>query len=428
MEAQHIFIIIITLVFSALFSGMEIAYLSADKLQIELGNQQGRLSDKIISKFLKRPSWFISTILIGNNIALVIYGIFMAYLLIPVIGIYLPPEIHYDWLELLIQSLIATTLVLVVAEFTPKSLFMIKPNRMLAIFSVLFYAIYILLYPAVWTIAFLSKILLKNVFKLEYSEKQPVFGLTDLNHFIVSNVSKSEEKSEQEVYPKIFTNALEFKSIKVRECMVPRTEIEAVDIEDSIAELREAFIKSGFSKILVYKESIDNIIGYCNSLELFKKPNDIESILIPIIIVPETILASEVMIQFITMRKSIALVVDEFGGTSGIVTIEDIIEEIFGDIQDEHDEDDLVEIRVNDTTYIFSGRQEIDYLNEKYSLELPIGDYDTIGGLILSVNKDFPDVNDEIDLGRYSISILSIEENRIDKVKLTLNQSGTSGS
>ncbi len=428
METQHIVIIIISLILSAMFSGIEIAYLSADKLQIELGNQQGRLSDRIISRFLKRPSWFISTILIGNNIALVIYGIFMAYLLIPVIDTYLPIELHYDWVKLLVQSLLATILVLVVAEFTPKSVFLIKPNKMLSFFSVPFYVIYILLYPAVWTIAFLSKILLQKVFKLEYSEKEPVFGLTDLNHFIVSNVKSGEDDEELEVYPKIFTNALEFKSVKVRDCMVPRTDLEAVDIADTIDDIKKAFIKSGYSKILVYKESIDNIIGYCNSVELFKKPADIESILSPIIIVPETILASEVMIQFITLRKSIALVVDEFGGTSGIVTIEDIIEEIFGEIQDEHDEEDLVEVKVNDHTYIFSARQEIDHLNDKYSLELPLGEYDTLGGLILSINKDFPEIHDNIELEHLTFTILSIEENRIDKVKLTIDQSGTSGN
>lgn len=423
MEANHLTFVAISLVFSAFFSGIEIAFISSDKLQIELGRKQGRLGDTIISKFLQKPSWFISTTLIGNNIALVVYGIFMAYLLVPLIEMWLPAELRADWLELLLQTLIATTVVLITAEFTPKSIFLINPNKMLTALSFPIYIIYIILYPAVWTIVTLSRILLKNLLKLEYSEKQPVFGLTDLNYFIKKNfnISEDEEKREQEVDAKIFSNALEFKTIKVRDCMVPRTELVTVDIEDSIEDLRQAFIESGYSKILVYKESIDNVIGYCSSLELFKKPKDIESMLIPIMFVPETMLASELMIQFITERKSIALVVDEFGGTSGIITIEDIIEEIFGDIQDEHDEDDLVEVKIDENSYIFSARQEIDYINDKYGLNLPVGDYDTLGGLILTINKDFPVINEEIEFAAFRFVILSIEENRIDKVKVIIS-------
>jgi len=421
METSYIIFIVISLIFSAFFSGIEIAFISSDKLQIELGSKQGVLSDVIISKFLKKPSWFISTTLIGNNIALVLYGIFMAYLLVPVIQKYLPVQLHNELIELAVQSLIATSIVLITAEFTPKSVFLINPNKMLSIFAIPIYLIYIILYPAVWTIVYLTRFLLKDVLKFEYSEKQPVFGLTDLNHFIRKNIKQDDEATEQEVDTKIFTNALEFKTIKVRDCMVPRTELVTVDIEDSIEDLKEAFIKSGFSKILVFKESIDHIIGYCNSLEMFKKPQKIESIVNSIVIVPETMLASEVMIQFITERKSIALVVDEFGGTSGIVTIEDIIEEIFGDIQDEHDEDDLIEEKIDDFNYIFSARQEIDFINDKYGLNLPLGDYDTLGGLILTIKKDFPEINDEIELDHFRFRILSIEENRIDKIKLLIN-------
>lgn len=423
MEVNHFTFVVISLVFSAFFSGIEIAFISSDKLQIELGRKQGKLGDAIISKFLQKPSWFISTTLIGNNIALVVYGIFMAYLLVPLIEMWLPAELRADWLELLLQTLIATTVVLITAEFTPKSIFLINPNKMLSALSFPAYIIYIILYPAVWTIVTLSRLLLKNLLKLEYSEKQPVFGLTDLNYFVKKNFNtrEDEEKREQEVDAKIFSNALEFKTIKVRDCMVPRTELVTVDIEDSIEDLRQAFIESGYSKILVYKESIDNVIGYCSSLELFKKPRDIESMLIPIMFVPETMLASELMIQFITERKSIALVVDEFGGTSGIITIEDIIEEIFGDIQDEHDEDDLVEVKIDENSYIFSARQEIDYINDKYDLNLPVGDYDTLGGLILTINKDFPVINEEIEFAAFRFVILSIEENRIDKVKVIIS-------
>jgi len=422
MDSTHLTIVIISLLFSAFFSGIEIAFVSSDKLQIELGSKQGSVSDRILSNFLKKPSWFISTTLIGNNIALVVYGIFMAYLLVPIINMMLPAGLSADWIELLIQTILATIVVLITAEFTPKSLFLINPNKMLEAFAVLFLVIHIVLFPAVWMVVHLSKFLIVKVLKLEYSEGEPVFGLTDLNHFIQRNLSVAGSPKEQEVDTKIFTNAIEFKAIKVRECMVPRTDLITVDIEDGIEALRQAYIDSGFSKIPVYKESIDNIIGYCNSLEMFKKPKEIESIITPIMIVPETMHASELMIQFITDHKSIALVVDEFGGTSGIVTIEDIIEEIFGDIQDEHDEDDLVEVQIDDNNFLLSARQEIDYLNEKYDWKLPEGDYDTLGGLILTINKDIPDINQEVVVSHYRFTIVSIDDNRIDKVKLRVDE------
>ncbi len=424
MEFNHLVVTVLSLIFSFFFSGIEIAFISSDKLLIELGRKQGNLSDVILARFLKKPSWFISTTLIGNNIALVVYGIFMAYLLLPFIEATLPLELRQDWLELLIQTVLATVVVLIVAEFTPKSLFLINPNKMLSFFAVPIYIIYLAMYPVVWTIVVLSRVLLKNILKLEYSEKQPVFGLTDLNYFVKKTLGPVHEEinKEPEVDARIFSNALEFKTIKVRDCMVPRAELITVDIEDSIDDLKKAFIESGHSKILVSHDSIDNIVGYCSSLEMFKKPKKIDDMLTPIMFVPETMLASELMIQFITERKSVALVVDEFGGTSGIVTIEDIIEEIFGDIQDEHDEDDLVEIKLDESSYIFSARQEIDYINEKYGLALPVGDYDTLGGLILSINKDFPGVNEEIRLDAYRFVIISIEENRIDKVKVELSR------
>jgi CBS domain containing-hemolysin-like protein len=260
--------------------------------------------------------------------------------------------------------------------------------------------------------------------RLEYSEDKPVFGFTDLNQYIKRIMEDHHEAAHQEIDAKIFSNAIEFKTIKVRDCLVPRTELVTVDISDGIDELKKAFIESGFSKILVYKESIDDIIGYCNSLELFKKPSKISNILTPITIVPETMLANELMIQFITERKSIALVVDEFGGTSGIVTIEDIIEEIFGEIQDEHDEEDLLEQKIDAFTYVFSARQEIDYLNEKYQLNLPEGDYDTLGGLILTIAEDIPAKNEVINFQHFTFIIESIDENRIDKIQIKIDPKG----
>jgi len=422
-ESNYLIVVLITLVLSAFFSGVEIAFISSDKLHIELRSQQGHISDRILSGFLKKPSWFITTTLIGNNVMLVIYGIFMAFILEPLIASILPEFLNNEFFAFFLQTIAATLLVLVTAEFLPKSLFLIHPNKMISLLAIPFYIIYILFYPAVWIIVNLSKILIEKVLRLEYNEEKPVFGLIDLNQYIKKMISDKEEEKKQEVDAKIFTNALEFKTVKVRDCLIPRTELVTVDIEDTIADLKSSFIESGYSKILVYRESIDNIVGFCNSIELFKKPEKISDILSPIVIVPETMLASELMIQFISERKNIALVVDEYGGTSGIVTIEDIIEEIFGEIQDEHDEEDLLEQKLDEKNYLFSARHEIDYLNDKYGFHLPEGDFETLGGLILSVTEDFPDESETIFFDEFIFTIERIENNRIDIIKLTLNRS-----
>lgn len=425
METQFTVNVIVSLFFSAFFSGIEIAFISADKLKIELSNQKGELSGKILSRFLNNPSRLISTTLIGNNIALVVYGIFMAYILEPKIEMWLitiNPDLATDTLILLLQTLLATIIVLVTAEFLPKSLFIINPNKLLSVFAVPMQVIYYLLYPFVFIIVNLTRIVIEKILRLPFSEDKPVFGLTDLNEYIKNLMESESESDEQEIDTKIFANALEFKTIKVRDCMVPRPELEMVEIDEGIEALKQAFIKSGYSKILVYKDSVDDIIGYCNSLELFKKPKDIESIINPIIIVPETMLASELLIQLITERKSIALVVDEFGGTSGIVTTEDLIEEIFGDIQDEHDEIDLIEQKIDANNYILSARLEIDYLNDKYGWNLPTGEYDTLGGLILSITEDIPEINEKIEAPPFTFVVLSIENNRINNVKLKVGE------
>lgn len=417
---EYLIVVIISLLFSAFFSGVEIAFISADKLHIELRSQQGHLSDRILSGFLKKPSWFITTTLIGNNISLVIYGIFMAFILEPAIESFLPANIDNRILVFIIQTVIATLIVLITAEFLPKSLFLIHPNKMISLMAVPVNIIYTILLPFVWLIVNLSKLMIEKVLRLEYNEEKPVFGLIDLNQYIRRMVEDKEHTTKQEVDAKIFTNALEFKKVKVRDCLVPRTDLVTVSVDDTIEDLRQAFSESGYSRVLVYKESIDNIIGFCNSIELFKKPERITDIITPITIVPETFLANELMIQFISERKNIALVVDEYGGTSGIVTIEDIIEEIFGEIQDEHDEEDWLENKIDDQTYQFSARHEIDYLNDKYKLNLPEGDYDTIGGLILSITEDFPVEGDIIEFHQFTFIIESIENNRIDNIRLTI--------
>ncbi len=418
MESSYLVYIIISLLFSAFFSGIEIAFVSSNKLHIELQSQQGIISGKILSKFLEKPSSFIGTTLIGNTISLVVYGIYMAKMIEPLLIDNLPLFFQNDVFILLAQTLISTLFVLFIAEFTPKSIFLLNPNGLLSFFALPLRLIYYVTYPIVFFIVSLSKLFIKYVLRLKYEEDKPVFGLTDLDHFVKNTVQLDHQESKVELDKKIFNNALEFKTIKVRECMIPRTEVVAVDIEDTIEELKDAFNDSGHSKVLIYKDTIDDVIGYCHSLALFKKPSTIKEILTPIIIVPETMPANELMIQFIQEHKSLALVVDEFGGTSGIVSLEDIIEEIFGEIQDEHDDEDLVEEHVSANSFIFSARLEIDYINDKYFLNLPEGDYDTLGGFILSITENFPQLNEEVSSPPFRFVIESMEENRINLVKL----------
>lgn len=414
--------IAISLVFSAFFSGIEIAYLSSNKLQLELKGKQGILSGKIFSYFFKKTSLFIGTTLIGNTIALVLYGIYMAQLIEPQLQIILPEPFKNEVTVLILQTLISTVIVLFTAEFLPKSLFMINPNDMLSALAVPFMIVYIILFPVVFFIVSLSKGLMIYVLRFAYSEERPVFGLTDMNNYLKSMSRVKHEDEEIKLDQKIFHNALEFKTVRVRECMIPRTEIVAVDVQDGLEKLREAFVESGHSKILIYKETIDDVIGYCHSSELFKKPSRIEEILTPIIIVPETTLANELMIRFINERKSLALVVDEFGGTSGIVSMEDVIEEIFGEIEDEHDEDDLLEQQLDEKTFLLSARLEIDYLNDTYNFQLPIGEYETLGGLILTYTEDIPAAGETIQIPPYTFTIQSTLDNRIDTVKMTFQR------
>lgn len=417
---NSIILILVSLVFSSFFSGIEIAFISSDRLHIALEKERGSIAGKILSRFTKNPAHFIGTTLIGNTLSLVVYGIFMANLIEPILSDILPEYLNNQSLILIIQTILATLIVLLTAEFLPKIIFRINPNFLLSVFAIPLIIIYFILYPVVYGIVGLSKYIIIKILHLNFKEDEPVFSLTDLNEFIQSKFVEDKVEGKFDIDAKIFNNALEFKTVKLRECMIPRTEIVAIELHSDIETLRHEFVESGLSKILVYKESIDDIIGYCHSLELFKKPKDIESILSPVIIAPETLLANELLVQFITERKSLALVVDEFGGTSGIVTIEDIIEEIFGEIEDEHDEQDLVEHKLDDDTYLISARHEIDYLNEKYNWNLPLGEYDTIGGLILSVTEDIPSINQDVVIEPFKFHIVSIEENRINLVKMSL--------
>ena len=396
MENSYLFYVVITLVLSAFFSGVEIAYISANKLQIELQKKQGLLSGKVLSKFIQQPGQFIGTTLIGNTIMLVLYGTFMAYLLDDPLGMLFPESANKKAFVLISQTVLSTILVLITGEFLPKSVFMINPNSMLNFFALPMLGIYYLMYPIVWLIVGLSRGFITQVLRLEYNEEKPVFTITDLNSFIKDQMRQSRNPGDIEVDSKIFDNAIEFKTVRVRECMVPRTDIVAVEVADGIEDLKRVFEESGHSKVIIYRESIDEVIGYCHQLELFKKPKSIEDILTPILITPESALANELLIQFIQERKSLALVVDEFGGTSGIVSMEDIIEEIFGEIDDEYDNEDLTEQLLGEMEFLLSARLEIDYLNDKYRWNLPYGDFETLSGFILSLTENLPNIGETI--------------------------------
>ena len=335
--------LILAMVASAMFSGLEIAFVSANKLKIELDNSKGNFTAKILSSFLKQPAKFIGAMLLGNNIALVIYSILMAQFLEPLIAFYL---VDNEIIILLFQTIISTLLILFFAEFLPKALFRINPNKVLTIAAIPITIVYYILYPFTYFTVGISNLILK-IFKVDTSESDLAFSKIDLEDFVANIQENQNEGEEIHSEIQIFKNALGFSDVKVRECMVPRTQITAMEVEKSIEELREKFIETGLSKILIYRDSIDNIIGYAHSKELFKKPESIKSVLLPVSIVPEVMSANDMLKKALKERRSVAVVVDEFGGTSGILTIEDVIEEIFGEIEDEHDKEEFVEKIIN---------------------------------------------------------------------------------
>ena len=397
---------------------MEIAFVSANKLRIELDKKQGSLASRIIDVFMHNRGQYIATMLVGNNIALVIYGILMAELLEnplqDIIG-------DSEMLILLAQTVLSTLIILITAEFLPKTLFRINPNKALNLFAFPVLLIYYILFPiaklTIWISSFLLKIILGVDIK-EEPEKN-VFGKVDLDHIIEASQPDEEMKEEIEHDIKLFQNALDFSKIKLRECVIPRTELIALEINSSIDKLKQKFIETGLSKILIYEESIDNIIGYVQSSDLFHNPKDIRSMLKSLIIAPETMPAHKLLNKFMKDQKNIALIVDEFGGTAGIVTTEDIIEEIFGEIEDEHDSTELQETQINENEYIFAGRLEIDYLNKKYHLEIPESeDYETIAGFILHHYEEIPNENDVVDINPFRFIILKVNNPRIELVKL----------
>lgn len=414
-------IIALTLASSAFFSGMEIAFVSSNKLRIELEKGKGLLSARLVSGFIHHPSRFIGAMLVGNNISLVIYGIAAAAILEPVLINILPASLASEGIILIFQTIISTLLILITAEFFPKILFRLNPNGLLNFFAVPVYFIYLILYPFMYFFLGLSEIILRYIFGMKTGTVRYQFTAIDFDEYIRDFYNPAAAQVDEAPEMQMIQNVRDFHSTKVRECMVPRNEIIAVEDNISIEELHDLFIETQHSKIPVYKESIDNLTGYVHLYDLFAKPAEINTVVKPVIIVPETISASNVLNMMISQRKSVAVVVDEFGGTAGMVTVEDLIEEIFGEIEDEFDVEELQVRQLSETEFILSGRLEIDYLNQEYSLNLPQSDeYETLAGLILSHNQSIPEIKEQIQIDRFTFTILEATGSRIDKVQLII--------
>jgi len=418
MESESFLIIFISLALSAFFSGIEIAFVSANKLKIEVDKNKGNKTSAFFAHLIKKPSRFITTMLLGNNIALVLFGLGMSTVLSP----YISSINDNTVFTLLTQTLITTIIILLVAEFLPKVIFRKNPNGSLKIFALPIFIVYYLLYPFVSFVNMLSKLILKVIFKVDVSDQRINYGIVDLDHYLKEITSGNIDEEELDNEIQILQNVLEFNSVKARECMVPRNEITAVELHDNIADLLHKFLESGHSKLPVYRSTIDNIIGYIHSSDLYGNPKLIKHILRPISVVPETMAADEVMNSFIKKHQSMAVVVDEFGGTAGILTLEDVVEEIFGEIEDEHDKDELIENQISSTRYIFSSRLEIDYLNEEYNINLPKSDnYETLAGLIIEHFESIPSQGDKIDIPPFHFDILSVSDNKINLIELHVN-------
>ncbi|MDC6351221.1 hemolysin family protein [Zeaxanthinibacter sp. PT1] len=423
METQ-IIIIVISLLLSAFFSGMEIAFISSNKIHIEIEKKQEGFLAKVLAKLTYKPSKFIATMLIGNNIALVIYGLFMGELLMTWFNGMLPHAggflrlILTDF-SLVTQTIISTVIILVTAEFLPKVLFQIYANSLLKALAAPAYFFYFFFSLISDFVIRVSDFILKAIFKTDGDDVQLAFSKIELGDYITEQMETVEEADEVDSEIQIFQNALEFSAVKAREVMVPRTEITAVELHETPKNLAKLFSETGYSKILVFKDTIDNIIGYVHSYELFKKPKTIKTILLPVEYVPETMLIQEILNVLTKKRKSMAVVLDEYGGTSGVMTVEDIVEELFGEIEDEHDSTDLHEEQLSDVHYKFAARLEIDYINENYKLELPESEeYETLGGLIVNETGEIPEQDSQIRIANFMFTVLESSNHKIDLVSV----------
>lgn len=417
----NIILLIIVILFSALFSGMEIAFVSSNKLLHGIDRSEPSLTSAAINKFYSNSNNFISTLLVGNNIVLVIYGILMARILNSTILAGLQGN---ESVRLLLETVISTIVIIFTGEFVPKALFRIDPNSSLKRFALIIYPIYIILYPLSKFTTFCSCLLLRifNV-RIKDEVRDTTFTKTELNNLIQSTLDNADEKEDIDNDVRIFQNALDFSSIKVRDCLVPRTEIDAVEVNTPLEELKSVFTESGHSKVVVFKDNIDNIIGYIHSSELFRLGKNWQQRICKMPYVPETLSAEKLMRRLMQQKKSLAVVVDEFGGTSGIVSLEDLLEEIIGEIEDEHDNQNLIAKELGENEYLLSGRLEIEHINEMFDLEIPESDdYQTLSGFILVHLQRFPQLNEKIKIGKFSIQAAKLRNTKIELVKLSVKE------
>ncbi len=408
--------LLITMAFSAFFSGMEIAFVSVDKLRFEM-DRKGGVSSRILSLFFRNPNDFISTMLVGNNIALVIYGILMAQIIGDNL---LAGWITNHFVMVLVQTVISTLIILVTGEFLPKTLFKINPNLALNVCAVPLFICYVVLYPISKFSSGVSYLFLRLFgMKVNKEASAKAFGKVDLDYFVQSSIDNAESEETLDTEVKIFQNALDFSAVKIRDCIVPRTEVVAVALDTSLEELKGRFVESGISKIIVYDGNIDNVVGYIHSSEMFRSPKDWRDHVKEVPIVPETMAAHKLMKLFMQQKKTIAVVVDEFGGTSGIVSLEDLVEEIFGDIEDEHDNTSYICKQIGEHEYVLSARLEIEKVNETFNLDLPESDdYLTVGGLILNQYQSFPKLHELVSVGKYQFKIIKVTATKIELVRL----------
>ena len=414
MEPISVIIILTTLVLSAFFSGFEIAYVSSNKVHVEILKKQEGVIANVLTKLTRKPSKLLATMLVGNNVALVVYGFEMG----KVMTVLLPPFFQ----NVLWHTIISTLIILITAEFMPKVFLQIYANQLLKVFAIPAYFFYLLFYPFSSFVMWISDFVLRVFFKTKGDYVPLSFSKVELVDYISEQMENAPKKEEVDSEVQMFQNALEFSGVKAREIMIPRTEIVAVELNESIENLIATFVSSGFSKILIYNENIDDILGYVHSFDMFKKPKNIKEVLIPIVNIPETIQINEVLNILTRKRKSMAVVLDEYGGTSGIVTLEDIVEELFGEIEDEHDKDKFIEEQISDTEYLFSARLEVEYLNETYHLDIPESEeYETLGGFIVLHNEGIPTQGEVIEIPPFTFTIEACSQTKIETVRLTVN-------
>lgn len=418
---MEIAIIVICLLLSAFFSGMEIAYVSSNKVFLSIEKRQQNFTSSILNKLTEKPSQFITAMLVGNNIVLVIYGIYSGDLIMKWLENYF---LLTSFTKLLSQTLISTAIIVLTAEFLPKVFFQIYANSAIKLFAVPAYVFKQILFWPTKFIIWISDIILKKFFKTEGDQVQEYFSKIELGNYITEQMNNVSSENEIDTEIQFFQNALEFSDLKARDIMTPRTELSGVEISDSVSELKELFIRTGFSKLMVYQDSIDDVLGYVHSFELFRKPKDVKSIMIQVEYIPETIYIKDALNLLTKKRKSIAVVLDEYGGTSGIITIEDIIEELFGEIEDEHDlAEKLIDEKIDENSYLFSGRLDVEFLNEKYNFQIPESDsYSTLGGYIVNHTKEIPHNDEKISIDNFDIKVHSASNKKVELVRFSINE------